>query len=188
MRCFIAIDIDPQIKGSIAKLQQDIARSCQTDRSDIKWVQPDAMHITLRFLGQVPDQDIVDLCEVTKQVASRHTRFDLEIEAVGHFGRPATVLWLGTSHGTDQLNAIQQDLEDQLELAGWPRERRRFFAHLTLCRVKNPRVAREVITAYRPYMEINLGNTGVDELVVYQSQLQPDGPIYTPLGRYLLAV
>jgi len=188
MRCFIAIDIDPQIRQAIVDLQRQIADRCALGSQDVKWVDKDAMHVTLKFLGQVPDQDVVDLCRVTERVAAAHHRFDLAIGSMGHFGRPATVLWVGTGRGTEELISLQADLEGQLEAAGWPREKRRFTAHMTICRVKNLRVSAQLLRAYKPFMEIELGSTPVDELVVYQSQLRPEGPLYTAMGRYELQI
>ncbi|MDH7598071.1 MAG: RNA 2',3'-cyclic phosphodiesterase [Sedimentisphaerales bacterium] len=188
MRCFIAIDIDPQIRQEIEGLQRRIATRAGLGGPDVKWVDKDAMHITLKFLGEVPDSEVMDLCRVAQEVASRHQRFDLVIGSVGHFGRPATVLWVGTGRGTEQLSALQEDLEDQLEKAGWPREGRRFTAHMTICRIKNPRLGRQLLEAYKPFMEMEIGTTSVDQLVVYHSQLRPEGPLYTPMGRYDLGL
>ena len=187
MRCFIAIDMDPQIKAALADLQKRISGRIDLRRGDVTWVRDNAMHLTLKFLGDVPDADIMDVCRVTEQVCQRHSRFDLDIQGVGHFGgTSARVLWVGTGQGTEDLMALQEDLENQLELAGWPREGRGFSAHLTLCRVKNPKAGATLVQAYKPHHDIKLGITGVESLVIYESQLRPEGPLYTALGQYEL--
>jgi 2'-5' RNA ligase len=187
MRCFIAIDMDPQIKTAIANLQKQISGRLDLRRGDVTWVRDNAMHLTLKFLGDVPDADLMDVCRVTEQVCQRHSRFDLDIEGVGHFGGPnARVVWVGTGRGTEALMALQADLEDQLDAAGWPKEGKGFSPHLTLCRVKNPKAGPPLVQAYKPHHEIKLGITGVESLVIYESQLRPEGPDYIPLGRYEL--
>jgi 2'-5' RNA ligase len=187
MRCFIAIDMDPQIKTAIANLQKQISGRLDLRRGDVTWVRDNAMHLTLKFLGDVPDADLMDVCRVTEQVCQHHSRFDLDIEGVGHFGGPnARVVWVGTGRGTEALMALQADLEDQLDAAGWPKEGKGFSPHLTLCRVKNPKAGPPLVQAYKPHHEIKLGITGVESLVIYESQLRPEGPDYIPLGRYEL--
>jgi len=187
LRCFIAIDMDPRIKAALADLQKRIAGRVDLRRADVTWVRDPAMHLTLKFLGDVPDNQLMDLCRATEQVCRRHDRFDLDIEGVGHFGGPsARVVWVGAGAGTEAMAALQADLEDQLESAGWPREGREYAPHLTLCRVRNPKAGHGLIEAYKPDQGVRLGTTGVETLVVYESRLRPEGPQYTPLGRYEL--
>lgn len=187
MRCFIAVDMDPAIKAAMTDLQNRIAGRLDLRRGGVTWVNDNAMHLTLKFLGDVPDADLINVCRITEQVCRRHGRFDLDIEGVGHFGgSSARVIWVGTGQGTEDLLALQKDLEDQLESAGWPREGRGFSAHLTLCRIKNSKAGYTLAQAYKPHQDIRLGPTGVDSLVVYESQLRPEGPLYTALGRYEL--
>jgi RNA 2',3'-cyclic 3'-phosphodiesterase len=187
MRCFIAIDMDPQIKKAMVDLQKRISGRIDLRKGDVTWVRDNAMHLTLKFLGDVPDAQLMDVCRVTEQVCQRHGRFDLDVEGVGHFGSPsARVVWVGTGAGTEALMALQADLDDQLEVAGWPKEGRGFSAHLTLCRIKNPKAGDTLVKAYKPHHDTKLGTTGVEALVIYESQLRPEGPEYTPLGHYPL--
>ena len=188
MRCFIAIDLDPAVKSGLARLQKQIAGSVNPGRGDLTWVRDSAMHLTLKFLGDVPDAHLMDVCRITEQVCGRHDRFDLAVEGLGHFGgASARVLWVGTGKGTAELLDLQKDLEDQLDEAGWPREGRGFSAHLTLARIKNPKTGYALVQATKPHEAVRLGTTSVDCLVVYESQLRPEGPLYLPLGRYPLS-
>ncbi len=187
MRCFIAIDIDEDLKASLVDLQESLAQSVTLRRGDVKWVRPEAMHLTLKFLGETPDSRIADLCQVTEMVAPRHERFDLTFETVGHFGgRNARVLWIGVNEGQEHLRALQEDLEGALDHAGWPREGRRFSAHLTLCRIKSPQAGRLLVNAIEPYTNVDLGVTPVNHMTLYQSELHKQGPRYTPLGHFIL--
>jgi len=188
MRVFIAIDIDEAIKKGLADLQSELRSKIDIKKSDAKWVNPENVHLTLKFLGEIKDEQVVDVCNITKDVAGRHNSFDIDVETVGHFGgRSARVLWVGVGETCDQLLALQEDLEGQLASAGWPRENRKFSGHLTLCRVRNSKAGFKLAQLTEEYKDFKIGTMPADSVCVYQSQLTPKGPIYTVLGNYELA-
>jgi 2'-5' RNA ligase len=185
MRCFIAIDLDEEIRGALSNLQQQLAAGADIKKSDVKWVRPESVHLTLKFLGEVKDEKILEVCNAAKEVAGRHNSFDLKIESVGYFGgRSARVLWVGTD--SDNLSRLQKDLEQRLAQAGWPEEKREFSGHLTLCRVRNPKAGVRLATISENYKDFKLGVMLADSVTLYQSQLKPTGPVYTPLANYKL--
>jgi len=185
MRVFIAIDIDENIKTGMIELQKQLAEKADIKKSDVKWVKPQAMHITLKFLGEIKDQQVSEVCSIVENVANRHKSFELDIEAVGCFGgTSARVLWIGCGKGAEQLRNIQSDIEENLSTRGWPEEKRKFTGHLTLCRIRNRKAG---IKLAQEFKDAKLGTTAVDALTVYQSQLTPEGPIYTRLGNYKLS-
>ena len=187
MRCFIAIDIDDQIRKGLSNLQDELRRKVDIRKGDVKWLRPETTHLTLKFLGEINDQQVVDVCNITKDVASRHKRFELDVESVGCFGgRSARVLWIGTGQGSDRLLRLQEDLEQQLDVAGWPKEARKFSAHLTLCRIRNSKAGVKLTQVSGQYQDYELGTMPANTVTVYQSELTPQGPIYTTLGNYTL--
>ena len=187
MRVFIAIDLNEQIRKGLGNLQDELRGKVDTKKSDVKWVRPEAIHLTLKFLGEIKDEQLVDVCDASKDVASRHESFELDVESVGYFGgRSARVLWVGAGQDCDDLLQLQKDLEQQLDLAGWPREARKFAGHLTLCRVRNSRAGVKLARLTEEYRDFGLGTILADAVSVYQSQLTPKGPIYTVLGSYKL--
>jgi 2'-5' RNA ligase len=187
MRCFIAIDIDEQTRKALANLQDELRGKADIKRGDAKWVNPENIHLTLKFLGEIRDEQAVDVCSITGDVASRHESFELGVETAGHFGgRSARVLWVGMGQNRDKLLQLQQELEQKLDLAGWPREARKFSGHLTLCRIRNSRAGIKLAKLIREYEDLKLSSMPVDSVSVYQSQLTPKGPIYTALGRFEL--
>ena len=188
MRCFIAIDIDDKIRAALSNLQQQLQVGTDIKKSDVKWVNPQIIHLTLKFLGEVEDRKVADICNIVEDVAGRHKNFELDIESVGHFGgRSARVLWVGTGQGSDELCRLQKDLEEQLASAGWPQEARKFSGHLTLCRIRNSKAGVKLATISENYKNFELGSILADSLSVYQSQLRPAGPVYTVLGNYKLS-
>ena len=188
MRVFIAIDIDEKMRNAIADLQKQLNAKVDVKKGDVKWVEPENIHLTLKFLGEIKDEQGAEVCEITKQVAELHQNFTLDIESVGSFGgRSAKVVWVGAGKGTDELLALQKDLDEQLTLAGYPSEEREFSAHLTLCRVRNPKAGFKLAEAVGQFEKLKLGSIAADSLCVYQSQLTPAGPIYTLLASYKLS-
>jgi 2'-5' RNA ligase len=187
MRCFIGIEIEDAVRQELTEVQTAIKRTVNCQDSDLKWVKPDLIHVTLKFLGDVPDNEAVAVCQATEEAAKRHAPFDLSVEKVGHFGgRSARTLWAGTGEGSTPLAALHQDLEQALEQIGWPPETRRFSSHLTLCRVRNPGTGYDLVPAYQPWEGHIFGDTRIDALTVYHSELTPRGPIYSAMGTYSL--
>ena len=187
MRVFIAIDIDEQIRKGLSRLQDELRDKADVRKGDVKWVRPEVMHLTLKFLGEIRDEQAVEVCNITKDVVGRHKSFDVDVETVGCFGgRSARVLWVGAGQNCEQLLQLQADLEKQLDAAGWPRESRKFSAHLTLCRIRNTKAGFKLAQMVKEYENLHLGTMPADAVTVFQSELTPQGPIYTPLGNYAL--
>jgi 2'-5' RNA ligase len=187
MRCFIAIDIPEDIRADLAGFQQELAGRTDVRKGDLKWVEPQSMHLTLKFLGEVPDNGIVEVCNLVRDVAGRHPAFDFAVRQAGAFGgRSARVLWVGAGLDCPELLELQHDLEDELADAGWPKEGRQFTGHLTLCRIRNSKAGEKLGKLIEQYRDYDLGIARAEALVVYESQLTPQGPLYTPLGSYRL--
>ncbi len=185
MRCFIAIDIDEQIIKGLSDLQDELRRKVDVRKGDVKWVKPENKHLTLKFLGEIKDEQAVEVCNAAEDVAARHVRFDLDVRSVGHFGgRSARVLWVGAGETSEALVKLHADLEQQLQQAGWPKEGRKFAAHLTLCRIRNSKAGIKMARAIREYKDFELGTLSAESVTVYQSELTPQGPAYTALGNY----
>jgi len=187
MRCFIAIDIDEGIRRTLSNLQQQLAGSVDIKKSDAKWVNPENIHLTLKFLGEIKDQDSFEVCNVVKDVADRHNNFELDVGTIGYFGgKSARVLWVSTGEGNDKLLRLQEDIEKQLASAGWPQDKKGFAGHLTLCRVRNSKAGFKLAKITEDYKNFKLGTMPADSVSVYQSKLTPAGPVYTVLGNYKL--
>ncbi len=188
MRCFIAIDIDKKTRTNLADLQQKLAGEVDIRKGDVKWVNPDNIHLTLKFLGEIEDTQAVEACEIAEQVAARHNNFDIEIASVGTFGgKSARVVWAGVTQGANELIDLQKDLDNELAQAGHPKDQREFSAHLTLCRIGYPKAGAKLAEVCKGYKDYKVGSISADALCVYQSRLTPAGPVYTLLGSYKLA-
>ncbi|MBN2137065.1 MAG: RNA 2',3'-cyclic phosphodiesterase [Sedimentisphaerales bacterium] len=187
MRVFIAIDIDEVTKKDLSDLQNELQGKADIRKGDAKWVDPENMHLTLKFLGDTRDAQVVEVCNIAGDVASRHNSFDVDVETVGYFGgKSARVLWVGAGQGSEELSRLQQDLDQQLAGAGWPKDNRKYSAHLTLCRIRNAKAGFELARLTDEYKDCKLGTIPARAVIVYQSELTPQGPVYTVLGGYQL--
>jgi 2'-5' RNA ligase len=186
MRVFIAIDINEEVQKAIGKLQKKIQNETRIDKG-VKWVRPELMHLTLKFLGDVKDDILNDVCKITGEVVAKYSAFNLDIENAGHFGgNSARVLWVGTGDGNEILAQIAGDLNEKLQHLGFAPETRRFTGHLTLCRIKNAGAGYELARVAQEFGDFEAGTVIVDRIIVYQSQLSSEGPTYTPIAKYNL--
>jgi len=178
MRLFAAIDIEPQAQDRIEHIQQQLKRDLNLPGKEVRGVRPGHVHLTLKFLGEVPDSAITQVCNVITRTAAEYEAFDLRIQGLGVFGRPVRVVWAGCQP-CPQLMKLQTRLESEFEKIGWDKENRPFAGHLTIGRVKTTAVGRTLAKAVEAYADEFIGSVSVDQLVLYESQLGAAGPEYT---------
>ncbi len=182
IRCFIGVDVGEEIRRKAVALQQQLARV----GAGVKWVEADSIHITLLFLGEVADQDLLTVCKAVKSVASREPAFALRVSGIGAFPtlRRPKVLWGGISDGSDPLRRLYENLETKLSDAElYRREERGFTPHLTLGRVKSEADGNELAPELTALLAWDGGRTQVNGVNVYSSEHGRSGPEYTVLAR-----
>jgi len=186
VRTFVAVEISEAVRAAAAKVIGRLAKC----NASIRWVEPENMHLTLKFLGEVEAVELPDVCRAVEEAAAEVTGFTFDVAGVGAFPkveRPRTI-WLGVTEGAEKLAELQERLEKGLKKLGYPPDNRRFSPHLTLGRVKHagPELA-EVSELIRSLADQPAGTTEVDELAVFSSELTREGPIYQALSHAGLA-
>jgi 2'-5' RNA ligase len=185
VRTFIAVETSAAVRQRAAEL---IAVFAATE-AKVSWVQPQNMHLTLKFLDEVPLNAVPQVSAAVRAAAAAAAPFELEIRTAGAFpnaGRPRT-LWLGTGQGSGPLAALHAALESALRPLGFPKEHRRFAAHLTIGRVRGPGPGlAELGPLIAEHADFSAGRFPVAELVLFSSQLTPQGPVYDALSRAAL--
>ena len=88
MRLFIAVDITNQVRKKIDQIQQDLQKKTGLKKGSVKWVRPDLIHLTLKFLGEVRDEAVTEVCRIVKETAEDHPAFEMTVRDLGTFGRP----------------------------------------------------------------------------------------------------
>jgi len=182
MRCFIAIDINDQLRSRIDRLQKELQRRLK-NQSGIKWVRPEIIHLTLKFLGDVEDDRTEEISGAIEHICAAHKSFELEFSTVGTFGRPAKVLWLGVEKTSSELEKLVLDFEQGFEELGFAKEQRPFSAHLTLARIKDDRPGKQLAEVITGFGKVDAGTITADAVCLYKSQLTSDGPVYTLLRK-----
>lgn len=184
IRTFIAVDPGKNIRDRASALQETLARK----GADVKWVEPENLHVTLLFLGEVDDRDIARVCRAVAETAARHPAFPLSVETVGCFPNPRRprVLWAGVGQGAPELCALYDALEVPLVELGYRREERRYTPHLTLGRVTSDRPSDTLTPALAKHTRWKGGEINVREIQVMSSELTSQGPVYAVLSRVAL--
>ncbi len=182
VRTFVAVEIDKKIRSAAA----DLIERLQGVGADVKWVDPENMHLTLKFLGEVPLSETAAVCRSVARGAAKVDPFEMEICGAGAFpsaSQPRT-LWMGAGDGESEMIELHRHIERALAKLGYRKENRRFHPHLTLGRVRRggPAVV-ELGAQLQEQADFVAGKISVSRVVVFSSQLRPSGPIYEPLGH-----
>lgn len=183
VRAFVAVEISPDVRGKARRLIADLAGTT----ANVKWVEPENLHFTLKFLGEVPLLDVPQICAAVSKAVADLPPFDVQAHGAGAFPtleRPRTV-WLGVDEGVEGMRQLHEAVERSLAPLGFRREQRLFRPHLTIGRVRNSTRAgihdlAERIAAQRKFAG---GATDVCEVVVFSSDLRREGPSYEPLSH-----
>lgn len=182
-RVFIAV---PLSEAAIQSLQQT-QNQLQTIQS-VRWIKPAHMHLTLQFLGSVPQTELPKLMSALNQSVLDHRPFKVQIAALGVFPnlRRPQVIWAGLSGNLNNLHNLHAAIIETTASLGFTPEARSYKPHLTLGRVKKHAKANDYTQISRSIKQIqdsvgHITTLPVDRITLFQSQLQPTGPIYTPL-------
>jgi len=178
IRTFIAVDLPQDAKMEVDKLSSVL----RNEGGGVKWVNAENLHITLRFLGDIKEETVPKLAENIKTNIYGFRKFELSLSGIGGFPnlKMPRVIWVDTDVGRDRLRDLATSVEMSCIESKFGRSDKRFLAHLTIGRVKNPsgidKVLRKIErTTFetRPF-EINA-------VTIFKSDLSPAGPKYTPL-------
>jgi 2'-5' RNA ligase len=175
IRLFIAIDFPEGVKNVLLETVAQMGQ--QLPNKAVRWVKPEQMHLTLRFLGDTAVSQLPDLQNQLTQLTSQHSFFRLHLNDAGAFPnreRPR-VVWAGLDGDLAKLEKMQTELEDRIVALGWSREKRPFSPHVTLGRVKDARQ----VQALNWDVDLAKMEFGVTAVRLVQSELRPSGAVYT---------
>ena len=181
MRLFAAVDPDPPVRAAVARTARAAASRLEGDApGSIRWVAPEQMHVTLRFLGEVAEAD-ADAVRGVFRVPFETGAFNARVSRLEHFpasGAPR-VVWLGIDEGRDGMIAVRTELDRRLASVGCPPETRPFRAHLTLGRMKQwPARSRHAVVRALSDVRPETPRWVIDRVTLYESRLTPRGARY----------
>lgn len=181
IRTFIAIQIPADIRNKISTFQGEL----KAVGKGVGWVKPQNIHLTLKFLGET-DEKIIDAIEgKIKEAAAGINLFEIKVHGVGAFPnmkRPR-VIWIGAECENNVLSTIAGRLDRNLESLGFQSENRKYTAHLTLGRVKDPRNIEPVMEKVESNSNFEAGLFKAEQIELIKSDLLPKGAVYTSLVK-----
>ena len=184
MRVFVAVALVPALREAIggARSRLDSAGSA------LRWVPPDNLHFTLKFLGEIAEARVAGVADAAREVAGRTGRFEITLAGLGAFPSPRRpqVVWVGVGDGADRLVALAGDLDTALYRLKFPREHRPFQPHLTVARVRRAGPVPDLSGPLDGLAGLVLGSQPVDALLVMESTLNPSGATYRPVDTVRL--
>jgi 2'-5' RNA ligase len=181
LRTFVAIDLPASVQAALDRFEKEL----QEAQAAIAWVKPERVHLTLKFLGEVLPERIPEIQKGLEHVASSAMPFRLQPSSCGAFPtlKQMRVIWVGLTGDWEALKRLQTGVEEAMGELGFKKEERPFRAHLTLGRVKGSRHLRALQDLLVSRQGFEAEAFDVTELVLYKSDLRPEGALYTPLFR-----
>jgi len=180
MRAFIAIDLPDSIRAALRHKQASFRSACP----DARWIQPEGIHLTLKFLGEISDRKVTEVCESLRNLG-RFESFAVGLKGFGFFpdARRPRVFWVGVD-APPNLKQLAEQVEEAMARIGFAREERAFRPHLTLARFRVPQAQPALQTLLSRQGEQELGDFQVSEFFLFESKLSPQGAEYRKVERF----
>jgi RNA 2',3'-cyclic 3'-phosphodiesterase len=182
IRAFIAVTLAPVIIEEIAKVQLTL----QTAKADIRWTRAEGWHLTLKFLGDISRDQVVPILEVLREALRTQPSLHVVAQGLGAFPnlKHPRVVWVELRG--EGLKTLSEKIETALMALDFPPEDRDFTPHLTLGRVRSFRGWGQVLAVMKEHDHTHFGESEINYLTLYQSELRPNGAVYHPLGSIAL--
>ncbi|CAN5184252.1 RNA 2',3'-cyclic phosphodiesterase [soil metagenome] len=179
MRAFVTIFPPPEVRESLLQAARNLSA-----QGNIRWSRPGNVHLTLKFLGEVPEEDLDGVRDVLARVCARHEPFGAETSGFGAFpsARKARVVWASIGEGHDRLRSLAEDLERSLEDIGFAREGRAYTPHVALGRIRGHPARLELPESSAQGLKFP-----VREVELVRSVLGESGAAYSTLVAYPLS-
>lgn len=187
IRSFLAFELPPEIREKIGEVSTEL----QKLTLPIRWVKVTNIHLTIIFLGYVDEDKIDDIKEKVNLVVQRFSIFQTRLNGIGVFPnwRKPRVIWIGLGGEIERLSNLREELQTELKVLGFKPEKRPFAPHLTIGRFKGLLDRDEELKSILDrYHDLSGDLQYLNELVLFKSDLKPDGPVYTKMATWQLRV
>ncbi len=183
IRSFIAVDLPVRLDAALAKTSNQLQE--MLNGLPIRWVPVENIHLTLKFLGDVSEQNIPRIKEIILAEAASHQPFEISVGGFGvfpNYNRPR-VIWVGVE-APDELLNLQRRIDMETARLGYAPDQRKFNPHLTFGRVSRnatPELIRKITNQLRSYKVGFLGAARIEDVSLFRSDLGPDGAVYSKM-------
>jgi 2'-5' RNA ligase len=189
LRLFVAVNLGPQTRRAVIDAMESLKREARSDK--LRWVHPDAIHLTLAFLGATPEERVPEIGAALAASVRNIAPFTLAPLGIGSFGgrRNLRVIWIAVGGDEGTLADLAEHVENALAPLGFPGEQRAFNAHLTLARVRDDATPQDrarlsdLIVRFDPPA---MPASRIDHISLMQSTLGPGGATYRELAKFRL--
>jgi len=180
MRVFIAIDLPNEVRDTLREVQHEL----RPLTNSVRWVAPESIHITLKFVGEIPEKRIAEID--TALTGLTWKRFNVTVRGVGFFPgtRSPRVFWAGLAAPT--MKELAEEIDIRMERLGFDKEKRAFRPHITLARARDTRIDSSLVLGAADYEEHDFGSFTVGSVFLFKSTLKPTGAVYEKLKEYVL--
>jgi RNA 2',3'-cyclic 3'-phosphodiesterase len=180
MRAFIAIDLPESVREKLAEIESELRPATSAAR----WVAPESIHLTLKFIGEISEARLRDIDQALEGLTWRP--FQVSVRGVGFFPgtRSPRVLWAGLTAST--MNDLAKEIDVRMERFGFEKEKRAFRPHLTLARAKQTRLEGALVESAKRFENVDCGSFTVERCFLFRSTLKTGGAVYTKLKEYIL--
>jgi len=184
-RIFIAVPLGAALRGAVRTLEQRLEAAGVA----LKWIEPQNLHFTLRFLGQISPAQLARVRRATREGVREAEAFRISLAGIGAFpsARRPQVVWVGVAAGVEQLRDLARRLDDSLARERFPKEPRPFQPHLTLARIREPGRATSLEASIAPLAGVEVGEQDIRWVTVMESHLRPSGALYVPVEEVRLS-
>ncbi len=181
MRAFIAIELSNEIRDTLSQIQSHLKYA----GADVKWVEKENIHLTLKFLGEISEEKAEEIKVALDDIGREIGPFELNLKELGVFPKIEfpRVIWVGLDKGAKESVFLAEKIEDALSKIGFQKDTRPFAAHLTIGRgraPKNKEALKEKMESIQKQVTSNKKQV-ITSVILFQSTLTPKGPIYTKL-------
>ncbi len=191
MRAFIAVEISEEQRKKLTEFQSALEKC----GADLKIVEPENLHMTLRFLGEISEQELEKAKKGLQFAVSGLQSFSLSIKGAGVFPNLnyIRVVWAGVEKGKEELSSIAEKINSEIKVgekdalrsassvSRFARDERGFSAHITVARAKTAKSKEKIAEILKEYLNFDFGETTVSEIKIKESKLSPKGPVYSDL-------
>lgn len=178
LRTFIGVKIEPHPPS--LNLMNSLKKSLADEK--IKWVEPDKMHLTLKFLGDTSPSQVEKIKTILRETGENFSAFDFNLKGVGFFkrNRQPKVLFVNIDN-IQVLKQLAHEIDTKISAIGFEKEKREFKPHLTLGRIKYLKNKAQFYKTVEEFSNSFIQQVKINEIIFYQSILKPDGPEYKSL-------